>query len=124
MERRPQAIHLDQTRRTDPRVNRTTSDTNFQCGTLERQERAAESTRRHDDWVAKLERARLDRAAVDDEYFRVLGTRTGLLFDLRDEDSDTEIGVFGTGSTIEIRQTDYPDVPIADIPKQLYAALE
>jgi len=91
---------------------------------LERQERAAESARRHDDWVAKLERARLDRAAVDDEYFRVLGTRTGLLFDLRDEDSDTEIGVFGTGSTIEIRQTDYPDVPIADIPKQLYAALE
>lgn len=91
---------------------------------LERQERAAESARRHDDWVAKLERARLDRAAVDDEYFRVLGTRTGFLFDLRDEDSDTEIGVFGTGSTIEIRQTDYPDVLIADIPKQLCAVLE
>jgi len=91
---------------------------------LERQERAAESARRHHDRVAKLERAKLDRAAVDDEYFRVLGTRTGFLFDLRDEDSDTEIGVFGTGSTIEIRQTDYPDVPIADIPKQLYAVLE
>jgi len=91
---------------------------------LERQERAAESARRHDDWAAKLERAKVDRAAVDDEYFRVLGTRTGLLFDLRDEDSDTEIGVFGTGSTIEIRQTDYPDLPIADIAKELYAALE
>jgi hypothetical protein len=91
---------------------------------LERQERAAESARRHDDWVAKLERAKLDRAAVDDGYFRVLGTRTGFLFDLRDEDSDTEIGVFGTGSTIEIRQTDYPDVLIADIAKELYAVLE
>jgi hypothetical protein len=91
---------------------------------LERQERAAESARRHDDWVAKLERASADRAAVDDEYFRVLGTRTGFLFDLRDEDTDTDIGVFGTGSTIEIRQTDYPDVPISDIPRQLYAVLE
>jgi hypothetical protein len=93
---------------------------------LEREERAAESARRHHDRAAKLERAKLDRAAVDDEYFRVLRTRTGFLFDLRDEDTDTDtdIGVFGTGSTIEIRQTDYPDVLIADIPKQLYAVLE
>jgi hypothetical protein len=70
-----------------------------------------------------LNAQKVDRAVVDDEYFRVLGTRTGFLFDLKDEDSDTEIGVFGTGSTIEIRQTDYPDLPIADIAKELYAAL-
>ncbi|HEY5247906.1 MAG TPA: cyclophilin-like fold protein [Dermatophilaceae bacterium] len=34
MERRPQALHLDQARRTDPRVNRTTSDTDLRCRTL------------------------------------------------------------------------------------------
>src|SRR5665647_3597940 len=34
MGRRPQTVHLDQTRRTDPRVNRSTSYTDLRCRTL------------------------------------------------------------------------------------------
>jgi hypothetical protein len=75
-------------------------------------------------WADKIERERVERVAVDEEYYRQLGNRTGLLFELRDERSDEfSIAVFGTGSTLEVRQTDHCAQVIVDIAKQLPAVL-
>jgi len=76
------------------------------------------------DWAAEIERTKIDRAAADEDYFRELGSRTGFLFELQDEESDEPaIDVVGTGSRIEVRQTDYPDQLSVDIGKQLPAVL-
>lgn len=76
------------------------------------------------DWAPEIERTKIDRAVADEGYFRELGNRTGFLLGLRDEESDgPAIDVVGSGSTIEVRQTDYPDQLIVDIGKQLPAVL-
>jgi len=77
------------------------------------------------DWAAEIERTKIDRTAADEEYFRELGNRTGFLLELRDEQSDEPaIDVVGSGSAIEVRQTDYPDQLIVDIGKQLPEVLQ